>query len=197
MENPTDEIKELGERIKTRFSTETYPSFFLKIPREVAKDAMLNLSRVLDSETTILPRADRLLIAVGLALYKNPVHDFTLWLKSAAETAQKKTSEIEAAHAVALTCAIHNGYYKFKSTLTLEKSSLFSSFQAGLRATPYVQSILSKTMVELISIPVSLYEGCSSCLNGHVQSALQHGSTPAMIDECVKIGAVIFPLLYL
>ena len=70
------------------------------------------------------------------------------------------------------------------------------SFQPGLRASPFVRSALSRTLVELISLAVSVMNGCTSCVNGHVET-VKGGNLPnpdAAIDEAVRISAVVAAL---
>ena len=122
------------------------------------------------------------------------VHLNAQWLADAAKQAGKTDDELEAAQAVALACATYNGYYKFRSLV--DQSKDFDGFGTALRASPFVRSALSKTLVELVSLAVSVMNGCGQCVNGHVQTIRQAGlSNPnAAIDEAVRISAVVAAL---
>ncbi len=191
-----EELDGARSRVAERFAVKAAPTVLTHIPAEVVRDAALNLARALDGDSVIMPRGDRLLIGLGVALAKNGRAGQGLagWLAEAAKVAGKTDEEIEAVGAVALACATYNGYYKFRSLISDSKP--FESFQPGLRASPFVRSSLGKTLVELISLAVSVMNGCTSCVNGHVET-VKGGHLPnpeAAIDEAVRISGVVAAL---
>lgn len=191
-----EELDGARSRVAERFSVQAAPTVLSQIPAEVVRDAALNLARALDGDSAILARGDRLLIGLGVALAKNgrPGAGLAGWLAEAAKVAGKTDEDIEAAAAAALACATYNGYYKFRSLVSDSKP--YESFQPGLRASPFVRSALSRTLVELISLAVSVMNGCTSCVNGHVET-VKGGHLPnpeAAIDEAVRISGVVAAL---
>lgn len=191
-----EELDGARSRVAERFGVKSAPTVLSAIPGEIVRDAALNLSRSLDGDSALLARGDRLLIGYGVVVAKtgSPQKGLAQWLADAAKQAGKTDDELEAAQAVALACATYNGYYKFRSLV--DQSKDFDGFGTALRASPFVRSALSKTLVELVSLAVSVMNGCGQCVNGHVQTIRQAGlSNPnAAIDEAVRISAVVAAL---
>ncbi len=191
-----EELDGARSRVAERFGVKTAPTVLSAIPGEIVRDAALNLSRSLDGDSALLARGDRLIIGYGVVVAKtgSPQKGLAQWLADAAKQAGKTDDELEAAQAVALACATYNGYYKFRSLV--DQSKDFDGFGTALRASPFVRSALSKTLVELVSLAVSVMNGCGQCVNGHVQTIRQAGlSNPnAAIDEAVRISAVVAAL---
>lgn len=195
--NPsTEELEGAKKRVAERFATQRPPEVLDHIPKQTVRDAALNLARALDGDSTVLSRADRLLIGYAVAVAKVGCSNggFSAWIAEAAGASGKTADDIEAAAAVALTCATYNGYYKFRSVVADPKP--FEAFSPALRATPFLRSSLGKTMVELISVAVSVVNGCSSCVNGHIDAVMGAGlaNPHATIDEVVRINAVVSAL---
>lgn len=183
----TEELESVRNRLAERFGVSEAPEVLLHVPAEVLRDMSLNLIRALDSEPKILDRGARLLIGLSVATSKGNAL-LSKWLEHAARAAGKTHEECESAKSVALTCAVYAGYYKFRS---LAGTNEYDSFQPGLRATPFVRSLLDKKLVELICIAVSIQNGCSHCVHGHVRAAKEAGASITAIDETVRTGAVI------
>ena len=191
-----EELDGARSRVAERFGVKSAPTVLSAIPGEIVRDAALNLSRSLDGDSALLARGDRPIIGYGVVVAKtgSPQKGLAQWLADAAKQAGKTDDELEAAQAVALACATYNGYYKFRSLV--DQSKDFDGFGTALRASPFVRSALSKTLVELVSLAVSVMNGCGQCVNGHVQTIRQAGlSNPnAAIDEAVRISAVVAAL---
>lgn len=191
-----EELDGARSRVAERFGVKSAPTVLSAIPGEIVRDAALNLSRSLDGDSALIARGDRLIIGYGVVVAKtgSPQKGLAQWLADAAKQAGKTDDELEAAQAVALACATYNGYYKFRSLV--DQSKDFDGFGTALRASPFVRSALSKTLVELVSLAVSVMNGCGQCVNGHVQTIRQAGlSNPnAAIDEAVRISAVVAAL---
>ena len=189
---PPDELEGARLRVAERFGTAQPPTVLYVVPRDTVRDTALNLARALDGELGGLGRADRLLIGLGVAAaVGGNSAALAEWLATAAQAAGKTADDCVAMRAVALTCATYNGYYKFRTLVGSSLEKEFEAFQPALRATPFVKSPLSKALVELGCIAVSVYNGCGHCVSGHVQAARAAGATAAAIDEAVRISAVI------
>lgn len=187
-----EELEGARTRVAERFGTAKAPSVMYRLPGEVVRDTALNIARAWDGDALAMPRGERLLIALGVASQVGGGGQIGLgaWLAEAAQKAGRSAADIEATLAVALTCASYNGYYKFRALSESLGSKAFESFQPALRATPFVKSSLPKALVELICVAISVQNGCSHCVTGHVQSARQAGASDAAIDEAVRSGAV-------
>lgn len=181
-----EEIQNLSQRLADKFGT-TPPIFFTLLPPEVMRDTILNLSRVLDAELATLGKKERFLIAIAMA-YTCGNHLLLQWLIEASNPVASTAEEIAAAKAVAVTCSTYNGYFKARSFLP---SDLFTSFQPALRASPFLQSVLDKTLVELICIGVSIYNNCSHCTQGHIRTVQETGTSNKVLDEVIRTAAVI------
>lgn len=182
-----EERSNLQTRLQERFGVALPQALTDALPGEVIRDTLLNLSKALDGDATLLSKSDRLLLGFAVAAAAGGGL-WAQWLQQAALAAGQTQETCEAARAVALTCATHNGYYKFRALL---ESNAHDAFSPGLRATPFVKSILSKTLVELMCIAISVQNGCTHCVQGHVQAAHQAGANAAQIDDVVRIGAVV------
>lgn len=182
-----EELESVRGRVAERFGSA--PEILGRLPRDVLRDTALNLSRGFDGDAALLPRGDRLLVALGVAT-AHGAHGFGAWLAQAAQAVGKSLAETEAARAVGVTCTTYNGYYKFRALLDESAQGAFAGFQAALRATPFVRSPLSKALVELICVAVSVQNACSHCVRGHVESARGAGASDGAIDEAVRAGAV-------
>lgn len=191
-----EELDGARTRVAERFATQAAPAVLSNLPGEVVRDVALNLARALDGDTAILSRGDRLLIGFGVVVARTgqPGQGLAAWLAEAAKVAGKTEEDLSSTAAVAVACATYNGYYKFRSLVADGKE--FDAFQPALRASPFVRSSLSKALVELISLAISVMNGCSQCVNGHVQT-VKASSLPnpaAAIDEAVRISAVLAAL---
>ncbi|HPH28531.1 MAG TPA: carboxymuconolactone decarboxylase family protein [Pseudomonadota bacterium] len=187
-----DELEGARQRVAERFGTKEVPAVMYLVPAEAVRDTALNLARGLDGDGTLLSRGDRLLVGLGVAVAKaGQGSRLGQWLAQAALVAGKSEADAEATRAVALTCATYNGYYKFKALAEGALGTDFDNFQPALRATPFVKSHLSKALVELICVAISVQNGCGHCVAGHVQAARAAGASAAAVDEAVRAGAVI------
>lgn len=189
----SDEERASFHRLTERFGAIPVPAALERLPAEVVRDTCLNLAKTLDGDATLLAPQARLLVALAVA-YAQGSHGWVDWLRQVAIQRQVEPAHIEAACAVGVTCSTYNGYYKFRSFV---QDATLSSFPVGLRATPFVRSVLEKRLVELICIAVSVQNGCAHCVQGHVQSARQEGASEGVIDEVVRIGAVVGALAIL
>lgn len=187
----SEELEGARARVAERFGTAKAPAVMYRLPADVVRDTALNIARAWDGDATAMPRGERLLVALGVVsqLGGGGQTGLGAWLAEAAQKAGRSAADVDATLAVALTCATYNGYYKFRA-LVEGQGKAFESFQPALRATPFVKSPLPKALVELICIAISVQNGCSHCVTGHIQSARQAGATDAAIDEAVRSGAV-------
>lgn len=183
----SDEEKASFHRLTERFGAIPIPASLERLPAEAVRDVCLNLAKTLDGDVSVLSLQARLLVAMAVA-YAQGSPAWTDWLRRVATHRQVESALVDAACALAVTCSTYNGYYKFRSFV---QEGPWSSFPVGLRATPFVRSVLEKRLVELICVAVSVQNGCAHCVQGHVQSARQEGASDAMVDEVVRIGAVM------
>lgn len=185
----TEEQKQVLQRLQERFGeAHAWETILPVLPAEILKDMQLNLFRVLDGELAILVRADRMLIASAVASVCAAPPALLGWLQQQALLGGKTQADVDAARAAAMTVSMYNGYYKFRAMM---EGPGWDAFQPALRATPFVRSALTKQLIELICVAVSVQNTCTHCLQGHVRSASEAGATPAMLDEVVRLGAVI------
>lgn len=112
--------------------------------------------------------------------------DVARWFAEMSRKNGRSDADLHEVLAVVATCTSYNQLYKFRY---LSQDPTFAQMRPGLRATPFVNSTLSKDIVELLCVGVSTINGCQSCVSGHVQAALQAGLTHEMIEDAVRITA--------
>jgi alkyl hydroperoxide reductase subunit D len=89
--------------------------------------------------------------------------------------------------ALVATCSMHNAYFKgldFSGITLVGKTH-------GLRSHTPFHTCLDTTTAELISVVISMLNGCHRCTNGHVTSALGAGVTDPMIQEAFQCAATM------
>lgn len=150
-------------------------------------DIYMNLNRQLQDGT--VEQRTKLLVALGVAVAcgSSRTADF---FSHAAQAAGRTREEVLDAIAVATTCTIFNGYYRFRSQVPGDLAEAFEAFRAPFNANSFVKSVLPPLEVEAICIAVSSANNCKKCVEGHLAKGRSLGLTDEQVDEIIKAGAV-------
>ncbi len=179
------------DRIKEIFGVASLPPAFeiLAASENGIQDVYMNLNRQMADGA--LERRAKLLIAVGVASSQggSQAVDF---FAAAALASGRSAQEVAEAVAVATTCAIFNGYYRFKHQIPEEWKAAFEAFRAPFNANAFMKAALPKAEIEAICVAVSSANQCVGCVTGHTDAARKAGMTDEQIDEVIRAGAVAF-----
>jgi len=159
---------------------------FIETLPNYAKDIKLNLSSILMRNNTVLNDQQFYGTLVATAMMcKNK-----MLIKSIVELASEKISadEISAAKAASALMAMNNIYYRFTH---LASNQDYAKMPANLRMSLIANPGIPKNDFELFSIAVSAINGCGKCIDAHEKVLLSHQVTKEMIQEVVRIAAII------
>jgi lipoyl-dependent peroxiredoxin subunit D len=94
----------------------------------------------------------------------------------------------QAAEAAAAIMAMNNIYYRFTH---LVASKDYASMPARLRMNVIANPGVDKLDFELWSLAVSAINGCGMCIDAHEREVLGKGATKEMVQNIVRIAAII------
>ncbi|QRN03162.1 alkyl hydroperoxide reductase [Legionella sp. MW5194] len=151
---------------------------------EFAKDARVNVGKVLDLEQTDGLSQEQIVgsaLAVAYHLGNQP-------LVAGIKGLQGDFTIEEAAKNAASIMAMNNLYYRF---VHLSELPELGQIPAGLRMQGMMNPGTDKVTFEVLSLAVSVLNGCGACISAHSRQLLEHGLTPAAIARVGRISAVI------
>jgi alkyl hydroperoxide reductase subunit D len=178
-------------RLKEVFGVSWVPNGLIEYARseDGINDLYMNLNRHLQDGK--LPKKEKLLIALGVAVAAGSAHA-KQFFSEAAIAAGATEAETAEAVACATGCSIYNSYYKFRSLVPEEFAPAFAEFKANFNATMFVKPPFDEKLVEAICVAVSTVNHCKKCVEGHVAKAKSLGLSDEQIDEILKAGAAAF-----
>ncbi|GGM19668.1 carboxymuconolactone decarboxylase family protein [Dactylosporangium sucinum] len=145
-----------------------------------ARDLELNLRSVLDGDLLTEQQLWGAALACAMTTRSAPT------IRWAA--LQVKPETAEAAKAVASRMAIHNVYFRAKHLIGDEAyQHLPARLRRQVTSTPGVPMVDT----ELWSVAVSAITGCGVCLESHERSLRGAGVSREVIDEVLRVAAVI------
>jgi len=151
---------------------------------EWAKDVRLNLSKVLElSHPDALSHAqiNGAALAVAYHLNDRPLIEA---LKEIAEDDQVDSAAKLAASLMAMT----NIYYRY---VHLSDHAELGLQPAGLRKQGMVNPGIDKITFEILSLAVSILNGCGACISSHTRQLTEHGLSAQALARVGRIAAVI------
>ncbi len=150
------------------------------------KDVYMNVSKGILKETALQVGPKLVLATVAAAHHgQSDVAQFFAELAKAEGFSDEQITE---AVGIATTSTSFNLYYKFRS---LADTDAFDGQKPGLRASLFMRPGLGKAFAELVNLMVSTANGCSSCVSGHIQAAVQVDVTKEQIDDAIRTGAIV------
>ncbi|KTC86336.1 carboxymuconolactone decarboxylase family protein [Legionella brunensis] len=94
----------------------------------------------------------------------------------------------EAAKLAASLMAMTNIYYRF---VHLSEHAELAQVPAGLRMQGMMNPGIDRITFEIMSLAVSILNGCGSCISAHTHQLQEHGLTAQAIARIGRISAVI------
>lgn len=150
------------------------------------KDVYMNVEKGILKDGSMQAKTKILLSAVAAAHWGQ--HDVAEFFGTRAKEEGFTQEQIHEAIGISATGTAFNLYYKFRS---LADTDAFDGINAGLRASLFMRPAMGKAFAEMVNLMVSTANGCSSCVSGHIQAAVQADVTKDQIDETIRTGAII------
>jgi lipoyl-dependent peroxiredoxin subunit D len=97
-------------------------------------------------------------------------------------------AHVQAAHAAAAIMGMNNVYYRF---LHLVEDEEYKQLPARLRMNVIGNPGIDKFDFELLSLAVSVINGCGTCVVAHERQLRQHGMSRETIQSAVRIAATV------
>ncbi|TXD40678.1 hypothetical protein FRC96_05380 [Lujinxingia vulgaris] len=185
----SDDQKKVFDRALTKLNIEGDAPDWLRVLANAPlflKDVFMNLDKGVFSEGGLQPKTKVLLAAVAAAHWGN--QDVAQFFADRARAQGFSDEQIHEALGIAATSTSFNLYYKFRS---LAATDAFEGLNPGLRATLFMRPTLGKAFAELVNLMISTANGCSSCVSGHIQEAVNQDVTKEQIDEVIRTGAIV------
>jgi alkyl hydroperoxide reductase subunit D len=149
-----------------------------------AKDIKLNLSNAAASTVLNPTQLWGALLASALASRNG-----TVIAAVAKEARTRLAPQAEtAARTAAAIMAMNNVYYR---SIHLLADSEYSRMPARLRMTALANPAVDKVDFELWCLAVSAVNGCGMCLAAHARELSAKGASREMIQEAIRVAAVI------
>lgn len=146
---------------------------------ETAKDIRLNFMKLWEA-----PESLPLIYAVVISLTPS---ETTKQLILLLET-ELDESIIRAAHMASGIMSMNNIYYRF---LHLSDDKIMATMNPGLRMQGMKQHGISENVFELMSLAISVLNGCGMCIQSHMQVLKKQEVDLATIQLSAKVAAVI------
>ncbi|WP_028388090.1 carboxymuconolactone decarboxylase family protein [Legionella fairfieldensis] len=149
-----------------------------------AKDARLNVTKVLDlGQTDGL--TEQQVVGAALAV---AYHLGNNQLATNLRALDSDEPLNEAARLAASLMAMTNIYYRF---VHLSEQPELSQIPAGLRMQGMMNSGVDQVTFEVLSLAVSILNGCGACISAHTRQLQEHGFTAQSLARIGRISAVI------
>jgi len=154
---------------------------------DYARDLKLNLGTVL-SAAGAPGLSERQIWAVALASAAASRNSaFTREIEALATT-HLDVAHLQAAHAAAAIMGMNNVYYRF---LHLVEDAEYKQLPARLRMNVIGNPGIDKFDFELLSLAVSVINGCGTCVVAHERQLREHGTSREGVQSAVRIAATV------
>ncbi|CDZ76933.1 Alkyl hydroperoxide reductase AhpD [Legionella massiliensis] len=151
---------------------------------ELAKDARINLTKVLDlTQTDGLTEPQIIGAALAVAYHLND----DLLIAELLEFNPDETL-INAAKLAASLMAMTNIYYRF---VHLSEQAELAQIPAGLRMQGMMNPGLDRLSFEVLSLAVSALNGCGNCISSHARQLGEQGVSSQALARIGRIAAVL------
>lgn len=153
---------------------------------EYAKDTKINLQSIINHENQNLSAKQ----VFGSALASAYATKNKSLIEAIENEAKEVLSEAEIRGAKIATSlmAMNNIYYRF---LHLVEDEQYMKLPAGLRMKGIADNGIEKIDFEIMSLAVSVINGCGMCIVAHTKQLEKHGFSKTQVQEVAKISAVI------
>lgn len=151
---------------------------------DYAKDIKLNLSNVLATPGMSAQQIWGTALASALASRHGAVIR-AIAAEAAAHLSPQAQSAVRMAHAI---MAMNNIYYR---AMHLMEDREYLNLPAKLRMTALASHGVEALDFELWSLAVSAVNGCGMCLEAHQREVLKKGATREVVQNTIRIAAVV------
>lgn len=152
----------------------------------IYRDLSLNLKKLLEDSPLEVNERFMNLLAVAVTLHDKPLAKLARSIL--AETGSDDSVIREAAEVAGLM-GMNNTYYKFRTFLTPELVAEHYN-RAGLRMQSMMKPATGKQNFEMMSLTVSVVNGCPACVASHEQALRNLGLTPEKIHDLARLASV-------
>lgn len=154
---------------------------------DYAKDLKINLGNVLDTEQhEHLNEAQVWGVALATAIASRSQAVIRAVEAEAGRTLSPEA--VKAAKSAAAIMGMNNIYYRF---VHLANNDEYAKLQARLRMTVIGNPGVDKADFELMSLAVSVINGCGACIDSHEKVLSRAGVSANAIQDAVRIASVI------
>ena len=150
---------------------------------DYAKDIRINLG-VITSSTALTPQQAWTIALTSAATTKHPE------VIAAVEASAQLAPEVaNAARGAAAIMGMNNVYYRFVHFMG--DASEYGHMPARLRMQLIGNPGIEKLDFELACLAASAITGCESCVRAHEKAVREKGGTKEMVQDAVRIAAVL------
>lgn len=151
----------------------------------IFRDLSLNFKKLLE-EGHLEPQERTMnLLAIATTLENTPLMTLA---KSLLEEQGVPAEQIREAAEIAGILGMNNVYYKFKSYLPNEVKENYT--RAGLRMQSFMKPVSGKHHFEMMSMSVSIVNGCPQCIVSHEKALTDLGVSADKIHDLARLAAV-------
>jgi alkyl hydroperoxide reductase subunit D len=154
---------------------------------DYARDLKLNLATVL-TPAGAPGLSERQIWAVALACAAASRNNAFTRDIEALSLVHLDAAHVQAAHAAAAIMGMNNVYYRF---LHLVEDEEYKQLPARLRMNVIGNPGIDKLDFELLSLAVSVINGCGTCVVAHERQLRKHGTSREAIQSAVRIAATV------
>ena len=154
---------------------------------DYAKDIKINLSTIMSEEGAPDLSASQISGIALAAAYATRNQVLIAAIEGEVKVSTSKEVK-RAAQAAASVMAMNNVYYRF---IHLLRDDEISKMPAKLRMSIIGNPGIAKVDFELMSLAVSVLNGCGMCIEAHARQLAEHGVSKLAIQSTARIAAVI------
>ncbi|MCB1194686.1 carboxymuconolactone decarboxylase family protein [bacterium] len=156
----------------------------------IAKDLKLNLKKLLTEGALSPEEASLTLLATATSL------EFPYLIELANQrlaALQISSEQIQEARETAALMGMLNIYYRFRHMIKegqgQEAEQRYK--MTGLRMNSMARPVLGKVLFEMLSLAVSVLNGCAMCINAHEQTLRNEQVSDEKIHDLVRLASVV------
>lgn len=151
----------------------------------IYRDLSLNFKKLLEDGPLEPNERFMSLLSVSVSLENKPMSKLAVSLLKENSIPEEQIRE---AAEVAGIMGMNNVYYKFRGYLDPTTRENYS--RAGLRMQSLMKPVTGKSNFEMMSMAVSVVNGCPTCITSHEKALVEIGIGTDKIHELAKLAAV-------
>lgn len=151
----------------------------------IFRDLSLNLKKLLEEGQLDPSERAMNLMAIATSLENQ---ELMILAKNLLEEQNIPAEQIRECSEIAGIMGMNNVYYKFKSYLPSEVKDNYN--RAGLRMQSLMKALTGKQNFEMMSMSVSIVNGCPQCIASHEKALVELGVTADKIHDLARLAAV-------